>query len=171
MTLVVVLCHDSESESYLFEWSTILVQKHWCVKLISKGTFWKKGTKWQSLVNSLMGPKCLCKYNIFLLYFNSNKYISKKNSKQCFPKRGMEMFLSTQSVWFNYVKVPRLHLIWHPGTKGALATVQKLEKEMQPLQWWLSPGENAISDASKIQKCNSWFSLDENAIGDISKII
>ena len=118
-----------------------------------------------------MEPKCLCKYNIFLLYFNSNKYISKKNSKQCFPKRGMEMFLSTQSVWFNYVKVPRLDLIWHPGTQGALATVQNEEKEMQPLQWWLSPDENAISEASKIQKCNSWFSLDENAIWDISEII
>ena len=42
---------------------------------------------------------------------------------------------------------------------------------MQPLQWWLSPDENAISEASKIQKCNSWFSLDENAIWDISEII
>ena len=39
------------------------------------------------------------------------------------------------------------------------------------MQWWLSPDENAISEASKIQKCNSWFSLDENAIWDISEII
>ena len=72
---------------------------------------------------------------------SADKELRKMSSEN--TKRAMKMSQ------YNYVKVPRLDLIWQ-GAAGGLATVQEQEKEMQSMQWLLLFEENAISEISKM---------------------
>ena len=53
------------------------------IKSISKGTFWKKGTKWQSLVNSRFSLECFC---TFFVTFMHGRFKTKKNLHVSFDR-------------------------------------------------------------------------------------